>query len=243
MRIIGVMDLMAGVVVHAVAGRRGEYRPLVSPLCASSTPLAVAQALVRKAGVRELYVADLDAIAGRDGHRECLTALGEEVETLWIDTGLSSIEKVSELQAAVDSVSARFVMIVGLETVASYSSLPRLLDAMDRDRVAFSLDLCAGRPMTQVPAWQDVMPLEIARQLMTLGIRRFVVLDVRSVGVSGGCTTLGICRQLRGLGRDLEIVSGGGVRDHGDLAALQAAGCDAALVASALHSGAVSLKA
>jgi uncharacterized protein related to proFAR isomerase len=33
----------------------------------------------------------------------------------------------------------------------------------------------------------------------------------------------------------VELISGGGVRDNADLARLQDAGCDAALVATALH--------
>ena len=35
MRIIPVLDLMNGVAVRAVGGRRSEYRPLVSRLCAT----------------------------------------------------------------------------------------------------------------------------------------------------------------------------------------------------------------
>jgi hypothetical protein len=63
MRIIPVMDLMAGQVVRGIAGRRAEYRPLVSPLCGSSAPLEVARAF-RGLGFSEMYLADLDAIAG-----------------------------------------------------------------------------------------------------------------------------------------------------------------------------------
>src|SRR5438132_1291434 len=58
-RIIPVIDVMGGVVVRAVAGRRDQYRPLVSRLTNSTDPRDVAQALRDHTGTRHLYLADL----------------------------------------------------------------------------------------------------------------------------------------------------------------------------------------
>jgi phosphoribosylformimino-5-aminoimidazole carboxamide ribotide isomerase len=55
--------------------------------------------------------------------------------------------------------------------------------------------------------------------------------------MSEGVGTESLCRQLRALDAEIEIVAGGGVRGLGDLESLAAAGCDGALVASALHDG------
>src|SRR5688572_10445772 len=63
LRVVGVIDLMGGLAVHAVGGRRAEYRPVASPLCESAAPLAVAEAFRREYGIEELYLADLEAIA------------------------------------------------------------------------------------------------------------------------------------------------------------------------------------
>ena len=52
--------------------------------------------------------------------------------------------------------------------------------------------------------------------------------------------TVPLCRQLRAECRDVEIITGGGVRHAGDLAELAAVGVDGVLVASALHDGALS---
>jgi phosphoribosylformimino-5-aminoimidazole carboxamide ribotide isomerase len=60
-KIIPVIDVLGGRVVHAVRGRRKEYQPLKSTLCASTDPVDVAAAL-KALGFGELYVADLDAI-------------------------------------------------------------------------------------------------------------------------------------------------------------------------------------
>jgi len=57
------------------------------------------------------------------------------------------------------------------------------------------------------------------------------------VGVNEGPRTLSFCRQIRREFSAIELIAGGGVRGIDDLVALADAGCDAALVASALHDG------
>jgi uncharacterized protein related to proFAR isomerase len=44
-KIIPVVDVLKGIVVHAVRGKRKEYQPLKSVLCASTDPVEVAVAL------------------------------------------------------------------------------------------------------------------------------------------------------------------------------------------------------
>ena len=67
--------------------------------------------------------------------------------------------------------------------------------------------------------------------------QRLEVVDLAGVGVGQGVPTLDLCRRLRAAYPKLELISGGGVRGVDDLKALRDAGCDAALVASALHDG------
>ncbi len=62
MQMIPVLDLLDGHAVRAVRGERSRYRPIRSSLCATSEPIAVAQALVAATLARTLYVADLGAI-------------------------------------------------------------------------------------------------------------------------------------------------------------------------------------
>jgi phosphoribosylformimino-5-aminoimidazole carboxamide ribotide isomerase len=64
-----------------------------------------------------------------------------------------------------------------------------------------------------------------------------IVLDLAQVGMGQGVGTLPLCRELRCLDADLQIIGGGGVRSLADLRSLSAAGASAALVASALHDG------
>ena len=77
MRVIPVIDLKDAAAVHAVRGERERYRPLRSEIVAGSDPVEVTRAVRRAFGLDEVYVADLDAIAGGSAHRETVAALGE----------------------------------------------------------------------------------------------------------------------------------------------------------------------
>ncbi|HKM59743.1 MAG TPA: HisA/HisF-related TIM barrel protein, partial [Candidatus Bathyarchaeia archaeon] len=63
MKVIPVIDILNGIVVHAVRGKRREYQPLQSSICNSIEPLEIAKTF-KTLGFSELYIADLDAITG-----------------------------------------------------------------------------------------------------------------------------------------------------------------------------------
>ena len=87
------------------------------------------------------------------------------------------------------------------------------------------------------------MPAErIAAEVLDLGVRRLIVLDLADVGTNQGPSTIPLLCRLRRLSDALELIAGGGVRDREDLQRLQDAGCDGALIASALHDGRVGLE-
>ena len=75
MRIIPVLDLKGGEVVRAEKGRRDLYRPIVTPLCDGSDPVAVAEGLRTLFPFPVFYIADLDAIEGRAPNIAALTRL------------------------------------------------------------------------------------------------------------------------------------------------------------------------
>src|SRR5205085_4551536 len=85
MRVVPVLDLKGGHVVRGVGGRREEYRPVVSRLTDSSVPVDVATAFRDHLGLSEVYVADLDAIAGAGPALETYAALRDLGCTLWVD--------------------------------------------------------------------------------------------------------------------------------------------------------------
>ena len=74
---------------------------------------------------------------------------------------------------------------------------------------------------------------QIAAAAIAAGVQRLIILDLADVGVGGGVGTLTLCQAIRAAHPQVEIIAGGGVRGLADLQQMAAAGCDAALVASA----------
>ncbi len=229
--ILPVLDLMHGLVVRGVAGRRDEYRPLVSPLAGSAEPLAIARAFRSNFGFDEMYVADLDAILGVAPAGERYAALQADGFRLWIDAGLSDADDTK-----IDALSEVHRVIVGLETVAGPDALKRLFDRVGPERLVFSLDLKGGRPLASAE-WGGADPWSIAERVRLLGVARIVVLDLADVGMGRGVGTEAFCTRLRLADPRLEIIAGGGVRGVGDVQRLVELGVDRVLVASALHDG------
>lgn len=235
MNILPVIDLMAGAVVRGVGGRRAEYRPIVSPLCASSEPLAIARAVRDQFGLCEFYLADLDAIAGQ-APAECVyRQLSADGFALWIDAGLRGVAQLEQWGDWPEETAG--VIVAGLETLPAPDDLRGLVNRLGPRRIAFSLDLKAGAPLTAAAGWQGLTPLQIAALAANAGVRRMIVLDLADVGASRGVGTLALCRELYVALPLVEIIAGGGVRGPDDLREMRRAGCQAALVASALHDG------
>ena len=236
MQIIPVIDLMGGLVVRGVAGRRHEYRPIESRLCDDAKPANVGAAFKSAFGFREAYVADLDAIAGADPAWEIYAELGRCGYSLRLDAGATTAAQAARI-AAFRGGRLFSAIVVGLESLASPEALEEMLASVGPERLAFSLDLKAQTPLTAAAAWRGLDALAIAGEALRRGVRRFIVLDLAQVGMSAGVGTEPLCRKLRELDADIEIVAGGGVRGLADLESLAAAGCNGALVASALHDG------
>ncbi len=234
MHVLPVLDLMAGRVVRGVAGRRADYRPVVSRLTPSSEPPAVASAFAEHFSLTELYLADLDAIAGAApawGVYERLHAGGFR---LWVDAGVRDAGRARELgRAGVGRV------VVGLETVAGPAELSAAVDALG-ERVAFSLDLRQGAPLGDITAWPARDADGIAASAVALGVRQLIVLDLARVGVGTGTGTEGLCARLAAAHPGVAVYAGGGVRGVDDLRRLRDAGVRGALVSSALHDLALS---
>jgi phosphoribosylformimino-5-aminoimidazole carboxamide ribotide isomerase len=69
-KLIPVVDLLNGEVVHARKGQRSHYLPLQSSLCQGTQPETVVGALLDLYPFRTLYIADLDAIQRRGSHAD-----------------------------------------------------------------------------------------------------------------------------------------------------------------------------
>jgi phosphoribosylformimino-5-aminoimidazole carboxamide ribotide isomerase len=239
MKIIPVVDLMRGQVVRGVAGKRDQYRPIASSLCDEPSPAAVGAAF-RRLGFNTAYVADLDAIAGGEPNWAAYETLIDNGFHLWVDAGAATWQRAANLTQYKHGGRRLSAVIVGSESLRDIASLEAAIELLGPARLIFSLDLQSAAPITQAPPWQSLSAERIAKEVIGLGIRRMIALDLQQVGVNQGLSTLDLCRRLRQSEPSLEIISGGGVRHLADLRALAQAGCNAALVASALHDGRLS---
>ncbi len=232
MVIIPVLDLLAGQVVRGIAGRRHEYRPVVSRLTSSAEPLAVARAFRDRFGLTTLYLADLDAIAGAAPAVPTYAALRADGFRLWVDAGVRRASDAALLAAAgIEDI------VAGLETLEGSAALTELCQVHGAEHMVFSLDLKGGEPLGDCAAWGATDAWSIAQRAIACGVWRALVLDLARVGVGAGTGTEAFCRQLAESCPGLEIIAGGGVRDVGDLKRLAGYGVKGALVASALHDG------
>jgi len=242
-RIIPVLDLKDGVAVHAVRGQREAYAPVRSVLAESPDPVALARAFMTRLDCRECYVADLDAIAGRGDHGPMIRAIAELGLAVWLDAGAST---VPDAERALGHGAVR--VIVGTETLRDPDNLPAIGAAVRRAETpgapgcVLSLDLRDGRLLGGSPAVERFDPLSLALVAWKAGIQTFIVLDLARVGTGAGAGPGVETRVALGLREALpraEIIVGGGVRDANDLRELARQGFDAALVASALHTGVI----
>jgi phosphoribosylformimino-5-aminoimidazole carboxamide ribotide isomerase len=213
-RVVGVIDLKAGMAVHAVRGERERYRPIGEPL-----------ALARRFGLEELYVADLDAITGVGDNDEVIRALAREARVM-VDAGVSDPERARALLGL-----GVHRVVVGTETLADADALDRLLP----DAVV-SVDLREGRTLSPDPRLAGLPALAAVALLQRPGLRDVIVLDLARVGSGAGPDVAAIA-EIHAAFPDLALLAGGGVRDAADLRAIGAAGAAGALVATALHRG------
>ena len=234
MRVIPVLDLRAGRAVLARGGVRDAYQPVESVLVAAvGDAVGLARAFRERLGCDECYVADLDAITGGEPQRALLRAIARVGGRPLVDSGVAGPASATALVA----VGAARV-VVGLETLPSFDALAAIAGAIGSERVVFSLDLREGHPVLAPRAPHHGSPLELARAAVAAGAVALLVLDLARVGARHG-PDLGLVNAIRGALPDVELLVGGGVRTREDLQRLADAGCDAALLATALHDGRV----
>jgi phosphoribosylformimino-5-aminoimidazole carboxamide ribotide isomerase len=235
LRIIPVIDILNGVVVHAVKGRRSEYQPLNSTICNSVNPLEVALAF-KTGGFDELYVADLDSILHKGTNAQAISQIASITGLrLMVDAGVADLQEAHKL-----SLTQVSKVIVGTETLRSFNFIREAIEHFG-SQVVFSLDLKNGKLLTKS---EDVASMDffaLLQELRELGAAELIVLDLDRVG-SGEGVDFGLLKKIRGHFKRSLLV-GGGVRNIDDLLKLKEMGIDGVLLATALHSGKISIEA
>jgi phosphoribosylformimino-5-aminoimidazole carboxamide ribotide isomerase len=121
-------------------------------------------------------------------------------------------------------------LVIGSESVKTAGNWREIKQAFGQTTV-LSLDFDAEGPRGPAALFADP----------DLWPDRIIVMNLGRVGTGQGPDTEGL-KSLIAKGKDRAIFAAGGVRDAGDLAAIEAAGASGALVATALHNGALTQK-
>lgn len=231
MHIIPVIDLASGAVVRAVRGERSRYRPIESALCKSHDAEVVAPILLDYCASRMLYVADLDALCGRQAQQPLLASLLARLPgiSLWLDAGFRDVVAARQLVASLGEQGRRVRPVFASEALPDIATAQGCLQ--DSSRAILSLDRRGDEVLDPAGCWTT--PALWPRQLIMMTLER--------VGSRDGpdLDTLGAIRMQR---PDASVIGAGGVRTDADLAAAAAAGAAGWLVASAVHDMTISAR-
>ena len=166
MQIIPVIDIRNGVVMRARAGDRDSYRPIASPLAATSAPVDVVAGFLTLHPFEKIYIADLDAIEGSGDNRREIGALTERFPSLrfMVDAGAASCDWRG---------AARVDCVIGSESLRDSESLHA---AKHDPNVVLSLDF-----RDEVFLGPDALD-----ECPKLWPRQIIVMTLTRVGVSAG---------------------------------------------------------
>lgn len=221
MKLVAVIDLLDGQVVHARRGDRAHYAPVVSHLCAGSDPATVARSLAAAYPFDAVYVADIDAIQGRAANARAIAQIAEAITPteLWLDAGIATMADLERVVRAHGCTP-----VVGSESQTDCA----LIDALRRRAHRFVLSL----------DWRGAAFLG-PRELLedpALWPERVLAMNLARVG-SGEGADLALVQRLHNAAPTSQIFASGGIRGESDLLAAESAGASGALLATALHDG------
>ncbi len=235
MKVIPVIDILNSIAVHAVRGKRKEYQPLQSVLTQSSEPLEVAKSF-RNLGFTELYIADLDAIIDCRTNFQTLRQIAKETGLkLLVDAGITSLKRAQNLFASEVST-----LIIGTETLQKKGFVGEAVSLFGGDRVLVSLDLKGEKVIVKMGFDGCADAVCLLKSFKRMGASQVIVLDLERVGSGEGANFEFIKKVIAEVGMNVYV--GGGVRDFQDLLELQKLGVSGALVATALHSGKITVE-
>jgi HisA/HisF family protein len=224
--VIPALDLKAGLVVHARAGNRIDYRPIESPFGAADDPAAIARGLLAVSGSPIIYIADLDAISGTGNHFELVRGLADVLHetVLWIDAGFSNVSDCAFW------LPLGATLVIGSESLARVDDWQSIREAFGENLVlSLDYDAAGGRGPAELLDRPELWP------------KRVIAMSLAKVGAAAG-PDLARLADVLSKADGSAVYTAGGVRDAGDLAAILALGAQGALVGTSLHAGTVTRK-
>jgi phosphoribosylformimino-5-aminoimidazole carboxamide ribotide isomerase len=220
MKIIPVIDLKDGVVVHARQGLREQYQPINTQLCQSPDIYQIIEAFLEVYDFDTLYIADLNAITHQGDHDRLITDVLNSFPHLrfWIDRGYQRFKKYP----------GNYIPVLGSECYSDETVLE--LKAFNKHFI-LSLDYSISEALGAKSLFSDP----------DLWPETIIIMTLNRVGSYQGPDLDKLNRFCRHYPHK-HFIAAGGIRNAADLQALKQVGVHQALIASALHSGAITRK-
>lgn len=229
--VVPAVDLLG---TDAVRLRQGDFAQVTNR---RADPLALV-ASYRDAGAELVHVVDLEG--ARDGrlrpdvvHQSVLAAAPSRVQAS------GGIRSVADAERLVEAGAMR--VVVGTAAFADEGALGRFVEALG-DRVVVAVDVRDG--LVAVGGWTETTTVTIDEALSrcrAAGVSRLLCTAIDRDGTLAGPDVELLGRVCAGAG--VPVLAAGGVRSLDDLAAVQAAGCEGAVVGRALLEGRLPLAA
>ncbi len=220
MEIIPVIDVKSGQAVHARQGFRECYQPLETRLCPNGDPLALAGALLSLYPFKTIYIADLDALMGAGSNLPLLQNLIAcfPDTVFWIDQGWTVLQNR-------DPAQLPWITVLGSESLTELI-LPNL--PIRSDRMILSLDFSTS----------GLVGPKVLLENDGFWPQRIIIMNLARIGGENGPDWEHLAT-FNSLWPKRQFVAAGGIRHEDDLRKLASLGFAGALVATALHRGAI----
>jgi phosphoribosylformimino-5-aminoimidazole carboxamide ribotide isomerase len=219
-KLIPVIDLKNGIVVHAKYGERENYQPIKSVLTTKTDIYSVLNGFLKLHAFDTFYIADLDAITGQGNQVDLIEKVLQDFPniTFWVDAGYQKARQFLP----------NYLPVLGSECFTD-DNFVELADF--KKRFVLSLDfgrngkkLGSQKIFTQTESWSE----------------KVIVMTLNRVGSSNG-VALDLLEKFKHDYPKTHFIAAGGVRNGDDLAQLKKNGIQYVLVASALHAGEITV--
>jgi phosphoribosylformimino-5-aminoimidazole carboxamide ribotide isomerase len=224
-RVIPAVDLLGE---EAVRLERGEFDRVV---VRESDPVALVERFV-EAGARLVHAVDLDGARSGETRPELVRRLAAAASPARIQAS-GGVRSIGDAERLLDAGATR--VVVGTSAFSESRALERYATRL-ADRLVVAIDVRAERVV--IRGWgrkTAVTAEEAAERCAAAGVSRLVCTAVDRDGTLEGpdLDLLARVRERSGL----PVLAAGGVRSTSDLAAIEAAGCEGAIVGRALLQG------
>ncbi len=231
MEILPAIDLRGG---RCVRLTQGDYE---RETVFDDDPAAVARRWVGQ-GARRLHVIDLDG--ARDGVRGNAGAVSAIVDAVDIPVQLGGgIRDAGEARRVIDMGVDR--VIFGTAAIEAPGEVQNAVENVGAEHVIVSIDAKDG--VVQTRGWleqADVSALELANEMVALGVRRFIYTDTSRDGTLTHPNFAAVAELRENL--RYPIVVAGGIASIDDLVELAKLGVEGAISGMAIYSGSLDLQ-